>query len=133
MSQGVVGVDRHLHPRCVMADDGAFLTQLPKPTALQPGLLLGGAAVAREQDGGASLGSPDGQHIPSMRVRCSLLGQQVVTVVPQCDEPEVADGRKRGGAVTYDDWHITPKRSQKRAIAGRWAGFGNEHTEASSS
>ena len=116
-----------------MADDGAFLTQLPKPTSLEPGLLLGGAAVAREQDGGPGLGSPDGQHIPSMRVWCSLLGEQVVTVVPQCDEPEVADGRKRRGAVAYNDWHITAKRSQKRAIAGRWAGFGNEHTEARSS
>ena len=82
MSQGVVGVDRHLYPRCVMADQSAFLTQLTKPTPLEPGLLLGGAAVAGEQDSGPGVGGPDGQHIASMRVWCSLLDEQVIAVVP---------------------------------------------------
>jgi hypothetical protein len=45
----------------------------------------------------------------------------------------VADGRKRRSAVADNDWHITAKGSQKRTIAGRGAGFGNEHTEAPSS
>ena len=45
----------------------------------------------------------------------------------------MADGRKRRSAVADNDLHITAKRSQKRTIAGRGAGFGNEHTKAPSS
>ena len=71
--QGEVGVGGHLHLWGGVPDRGPVLGQFGQPAPFQPALQFRGPRVAGEHRAGAGLGGAEGQHLPGVRIRGSLL------------------------------------------------------------
>lgn len=94
-----------------------ILGQLVEPTGFQPALQLGSSAVAGEDDTRLKISRPKREHVSSVGIRSTLLGKQIIPVVPECDQPEIMNRRVRGGAVANDDTYLAPQRRQESAIS----------------
>ena len=108
-----------------MADRLAVLGQLGQPAPLDPGLHLRGPRVAGEQHRRPGLRRPERQHVAGVRIGRPLLDQQVVAVVPQRDQTEVADRRVRGRPVADHHLDVAAPRGQEGPVAGGRAGVGD--------
>ena len=131
--QGEVGVDGRPHARRGVPGLRPVGGQLPQPPPLHPLLGLAAARVAGRQHRAALLGRPQRQHRPGVRVRRPLLGEQVVTVVPQRHQAEIADrvrtpppgsrsppGRRRAAQPGRrgSGRPVRPRRSARRSRSG---------------
>ncbi|MEJ7756132.1 MAG: hypothetical protein WKF83_07185 [Nocardioidaceae bacterium] len=93
-SRTVVGA-RDGNPRPRLAPLGRRQAEMVTPPGLDQLLGLAGTGVPADQHRDAILERPGQQHLAGMGVRRPLLGVQVVTVVPDGDEPEAADRGER--------------------------------------
>jgi hypothetical protein len=57
------------------------------------------------------------ENVASMRIGRPRLGVQVVAVVPDCEQPEVANRRERGGPSSDDRAHSAPPDSEPPTIS----------------
>jgi hypothetical protein len=58
-----------------------------------------------------------------------LLGEQIITVVPQGNQTKIMDGRVRGSAITDHYPHLAAQSREEGPISGSGARFGHEHDE----
>jgi len=100
-------------PRRLVGDD------LGAPALVDERLGLGGAGVAGDQDARVRLHGTRQQHLARVRVGRPRLGVQVVAVVPDRDEAEVAHGRVRRTARAEDDLHLAARDAQEVAVPRR--------------
>ena len=102
-------------------------TDLLRPTGLgqEPG--LHGPREAPHERGRLLLLRSQQQHVTRVRVGRALLGEQVVTVVPDDDEPEVVHRREGRGAGADRHLDRTPGDPEELPVARRGAGVGGQH------
>ncbi len=122
-----IRVGGHAHPGCGMPYRNPIGGDLAKPAALSQALQLGGSGVAREQDTGARFGSAQRQDLAGVRIGGTLLGEQVVAVVPERDQTKIMNRRVRGGSIPDHDAHLPTQRRQEGSISSRWTGLGHQH------
>jgi hypothetical protein len=113
-----------------MAYHGPVISQLSQPAALDPGLHLGCSCVARKQCGSLSVVGSQRQHLTGMWIRGSLLGKQVVAIIPECNQTKIVNRRVRGCSVADHDPDLPAQSCQKCSIPCGRSRFGHEHREA---
>ncbi len=96
------------------------------PAGADQGEGLDRAGEAAEQERGLLLLGAQQQHLADVGVRRPRLGQEVVAVVPERDQPEVVDRRERGGAGAEHDPAAAAGHGEEVAVAGGRAGVGGE-------
>ena len=97
------------------------------PTCAQEVVTLQTPRETSHQRTGPGVACPQQEHLPGMAVGRSRLGVEVVTVVPDRDQTQVANRRERGRAGADRDRHRTPRKRQETAVALGRAGVGAKH------
>ncbi len=110
-----------------LADEVAGRGHLGGPAGAQEVLRLDAAGVRRQHGRAAGLLGAHQQDLAGMGVRRPRLVVQVVAVVPDRHQAEVADGRERGRAGADHDPDRSARDGQERAVALRRARVGLEH------
>ena len=82
----------------MLADHRPVRDDGPRPATGHQAGGLGGPGEAADQDGRAGAVRPQREHLAGVRVRCAGLGVQVVAVIPENHQSQVADRREHGGA-----------------------------------
>ena len=72
----------------------AIRGDLAEPASLEPALQLGGSGVAGKQHASMRIGGTQRQHLPRVGIGSTLLGEQVVAIVPERDEAKIMNRRK---------------------------------------
>jgi hypothetical protein len=88
----------------------AIRGDLTEPTANEPALQLSGSGVAREQHASVRVGGAQRQHLPRMGIGSTLLGEQVVAIVPERDKTKIMNRRVRGRTISDYHLHLAAQR-----------------------
>jgi hypothetical protein len=129
--QRKVGVRRHSYSRRGMPYRNPICCDLTKPATLEPALQLGSSGVACEQYASVRIGGAQRQYLPSMGIGSTLLGKQVVAIVPERHQTKIMNRRVRGSAIPDHHMHVAAQRCQEGPVSRRWARFGDQHGEPS--
>ena len=115
--------DAHRHP---LADDRAGWRDLAGPAGAQQVRRLDGPAEPADQGGRPLLLGAQQQRLSGVGVRRALLGVEVVAVVPDRDQAEVADRGEGGRAGAGDDPAGAAADGEEVAVAGGGTAVGGE-------
>ena len=107
------------------------LGELGQPASIHPGLRLRGPGIAGQQYRRAGRRGAQDQHVAGVRVRCALLGQQVVAVVPQPYQAQVGDGGVGRRAVADHHLDLPSPRRQEGTVTGGGTRLGHQDGERS--
>ncbi len=114
---GVAGVVEGDHPRGAGPHHRPCRDDVVRPSAAHQRLGLGGAGVATDQRRAAGLMRAQHRHLTGVRIRRTRLGQAVVGVGPDHDQPQVAQRREHRAAGADHQPRAAPQRRKPAPVA----------------
>jgi hypothetical protein len=114
-----------------MPNRDPMLGKLAKPAMLQPALQLCCSGVTGEQNAGLGIGSPQREHLPRVWIWRTLLGKQIIAIVPERHQAKIMHRCVRSRAIADHDANFSAESRQEGSIAGSGPRFGHQHGEAS--